>query len=289
MIRNTLALAAFVTAGSAASVGFADVFTPASAAYWGESYTDSSGNYNSPVVNGTVNGGVLSAPIATDATSSAPDNDVVNYLRTRSDIPGATSAYFGTLLANLSGQGSVTATFNISNSALTPGQQFALGQLVGETGGNDPSLRFTFTGALAPTSSDSVGAANQWWSKDAVAVTSMTNGDDVTFTVDFNPADWSNVYGHDGASSAAETADFNSALAKVKYMGLSFGSGDFFADGFAFNTGGNAALNMSSFYTSPSGGSVPVPAPSSLWSLVTLLGSMGLYRSIKRSRRSAAC
>ncbi len=286
MFRNTLALVAFAAVGSAASVGFADVV---SAAYWGESYTDSSGNYNSPVVNGTVNGGVLSAPIQTDATSAAPDNDVVNYLRTRSDIPGATSAYFGTLLGNLSGQASVTATFNISNSALTPGQQFTLSQLVGETGGNDPGIRLTFTGALAPTSSDSLGAANQWWSEDAAIVTSMTNGNDVTLTVDFNPADWTNVYGHQGDSSAAETADFNSALAKVKYMGLSFGSGDFYADGFAFNTGGDAAINVSSFSTGPSGGSIAVPAPSSLWSCVSLLAGMGLYRFIKRSHRPVAC
>ena len=116
----------------------------------------------------------------------------------------------------------------------------------------------------------------------------MTNGDDVTFTVDFNPADWSNVYGHDGDSSAAETADFNSALAKVKYMGLSFGSGDFFADGFAFNTGGNAAINVSNFSTS-AGGTIATPAPSSLLGCMTIIAGLGFYRLIKRPHRAAAC
>ena len=143
MFRNTLALVAFVAVGSAASVGFAGIV---SAGYWGEScVTDPPGITIPPSPTAPSQSAASSAAsIATDATSSAPDNDVLNYLRTRSDLPGATSAYFGTLLANLSGQSSVTATFNISNSALSPAQQFALGQLVGETCGTDPSLRLTF-------------------------------------------------------------------------------------------------------------------------------------------------
>src|ERR1700722_694815 len=98
MKRSKWILAA-VAALSMASLARAESFNdPSVNAYWAESNTDASGNYISPDSNTTVSGGVLSAPIPTDANQASPDNDVVNYVRTRADLPGASTFYNGSLL-----------------------------------------------------------------------------------------------------------------------------------------------------------------------------------------------
>src|SRR5271167_4282839 len=64
------------------NVAHAEDFTdPSVNSYWSESWTDSSGNYNSPATNTTVSGDALNAPIPTDADPALPDYDVVNYVR----------------------------------------------------------------------------------------------------------------------------------------------------------------------------------------------------------------
>ena len=77
------------------------------------------------------------------------------------------------------------------------------------------------------------GMPNEWWSNPAAAyVTSMDNGQDVTLTVAFDSSLWSN---YNGINGSADTVEFEEALAGVTRIGLSFGSGYFFSDGFAFS------------------------------------------------------
>ena len=263
--------------------------------YWAEAFTDSSGTYHSPDQNTTVSGGMLSAPIPTDGDSSLPDYDVVNYVRVYGDLlPGAATYYNGTLLGNLSGASQVTATFNVTNSALSLGSPFEAGQFVGEgtnpsgtyyTSGGDlgqeiyngtptPSVRIFFLGSTAETANGD-GSPNEWWADASAAnLTSMNNGQDVTLSVSFDPSAWSNYDGHVGDASAGFTTDFDNALSSVERIGLSFGSGDFFSDGWSFNTNGTADLNLQSFSTT-----VPEPASFGLMGIAAL--------ALMRRRRGA--
>ncbi|HEX4054103.1 MAG TPA: PEP-CTERM sorting domain-containing protein [Tepidisphaeraceae bacterium] len=248
--------------------------------YWAEAYTDSSGNYISPDQNTTVSGGMLSAPIPTDANQLSPDDDVVNYVRVYGDsLAGAASYYNGTLLGDLSGKTAVTATFNVTNSTLTPGDQFLASEFVGEgtpvaiVPPATPSVRLFFYSSTAETANGD-GSPNEWWADaSAATLTSMNDGQDVTLTVNFNPTDWSNYDGHVGDASSAYTTDFDNALSNVTRIGLSFGSGDFFSDGWAFNTGGTASLNLESINTT-----VPEPASFSLLGI----GALALLRRRRR-------
>jgi hypothetical protein len=133
---------------------------------------------------------------------------------------------------------------------LAAGAGFTSSEIVGEEIPGDPSapsnaaLRLVFTGG-API--DASGTPNEWWfDPSAAVVTSMLNGVDVTVNDPFDPALWSNYNGIVGNSSAEATAQFEDALSDVTRLGLSFGSGDFFSDGFAFNTGGTASINLDS-------------------------------------------
>ena len=221
-----LILAAIALSTLASAVHAEDFSTDASS-YWGESYTDSSGNYQSPVANTSVSGGVLVAPILTDGTQAmanagfpAGGNEVNNYVRTFSNTPpiAASPHYDGSLLGDLSGKTYLTATFNLTNSNYSSGEQFQSSDLVGEgfpNSGNtgplptvgDPSIRLTFSGA---------DPSNEWWSTTGINVTSMDDATDVTLTTDFDPADWSNTNGINGA--AADTTDFDAALGEC-YVG----------------------------------------------------------------------
>jgi len=291
MNRNMWILAAAAVFAAAPVVRAENFTDPTVNNYWAESNTDASGNYISPDQNTSVTGNALVAPIPTDANQATPDNDVVNYVRTRTDLTGASTQYNGTLLGNLSGQASLTATFSLNESALGANSPFTSADFVGEGAPPTspipiPSLRLVFTGSTAQTANGDAGASpNEWWSTAGVEGTAMLNGQDVTLTVNFDAADWSNYYGHNGTESPAFTTDFENALSSVEYLGISFGSGDFFSDGFAFDTGGTASLDLSSINTAPAV-STPLPAP--LWSGMTLIGTLGLVRGIKRLRRVEA-
>ncbi len=221
------------------------------AADWTESTTDASGAYtHTPAA--TQNGSGVSGPIQTNANQNSPDLDVTNYLRTGSDLGIGTGDI--ALLGNLSGFTGLTATFNITNSALAGGAQFTSSEIVGETvppgspgSPTNPAIRLVFSGGGASFGTLTDGNPNEWWYDPSPAVvTSMLNGVNVTSNALFDPSLWSNYDGIVGNSSADATAQFNEALADVTRLGLSFGSGDFFSDGFAFNTGGTAAINLDS-------------------------------------------
>lgn len=245
--------------------------------YWAESSTDASGNYtyNSLTAAGPT-GGPLIGSIPTDATTESPDRNVVNYFRTDTDLVGALAAYNGSLLGNLSGATGLTATFSLNDSAMALGEQFASSDLVGETAGGETgsnaAIRLMFMGGYLGS-----GMPNEWWSNPAAAyVTSMDNGQDVTLTVAFDSSLWSN---YNGINGSADTVEFEEALAGVTRIGLSFGSGYFFSDGFAFSTGGTASLQLFAFGTTGATGSAPEPSTFGL-----LAGTLAAAAALRRRK-----
>jgi hypothetical protein len=242
-------------------------------AYWAESSTNAAGDYafNSPMAGW--NGSALTGVIPTDGIQTSPDNEVVNYFRTDTDLAGASAAYGGVLLGNLSGVTSVTFTFSLSNSTLANGAAFAASDLVGETYpgevGSNAGIRLMFMGGYLTD-----GTPNEWWSNpEGSFVTSMNNGQAVALTVSMVPSQWSNYNGQGGSTVPTQ---FEDALAGVTRMGLSFGSGDWFSDGFSFNTGGSASIQLDSV------GITGTPEPAT-WSLLSA-GLLGLGVVLRRRR-----
>jgi hypothetical protein len=222
--------------------------------YWAEGSTDSSGNYSPFSPQATLSGNSVLGYIPTDTNS--PDNDVINYFRTSTAMAG--SAYDGIYLGDLSGQSGLTATFSLYDSALDPGAPFLASDIVGETYpgevGSNASIRLMFMGGYLP---DGI-TPNEWWSNPgSVSVTSMNNGQAVTLSVAFDPSQWSNYNGQVGSTDAAE---FQEALSGVTRLGLSFGSGYFFSDGFGFDTGGTAYLQLDAIDATPEPGTFAILA-----------------------------
>lgn len=254
------------------------------ALYWAEGSTNSAGAYSYEAPMANQDGNSIFGFIPTDATQSSPDNDVVNYFRTVADLPGALPAYNGILLGDLSGYIGVTATFKITNSVRPAGVAFNGSDIVGETYPSQPAnnagIRLAFMGGTYDDPLYGV-TPNSWWSTSNVAyVTSMKNGEDVVLTALFDPSLWSNYYGHNGTESGDTLAQFQAALSGVTRLGLSFGSGYFLSDGFAFNTGGEARIEVSDF--SAVSGAAPEPA-----ALVVLPAGLGALMLLKRRSRNS--
>ncbi len=249
-----LAVALVLTAGVVPAK--ADGLVTLNPAFWAVSSTDADGNYFTDLPVTMVNS-VLVGAIPTDGSQSSPDDEVDNYIRTMSSLSGAAAAYGGALLGDLSSVTGMSFTFSLNNSTLPAGAQFTASELVGETytgeTGSNAGLRIVFMGGYLAD-----GTPNEWWSNPAaVSVTSMDNGQHVTLTVSFDPSQWSNYYGHVGNASPEYTTEFEDALSGVTRLGLSFGSGYFFSDGFGFNTGGTASIQIDSIDVT---GGTPEPA-----------------------------
>jgi hypothetical protein len=103
----------------------------------------------------------------------------------------------------------------------------------------------------------------------------MNNGEYITLTVPFDPSLWSNLNGINGAN---DTTEFVNAIASVQNLGLSFGSGYFFSDGFGFNTGGSASIQLESM-----GATSASPEPASAF----IFGG-GLFAIVMVFRRKRA-
>lgn len=145
------------------------------------------------------------------------------------------------VLGDLSGQ-TITATITLS---VTGNPQFCYG---GNTpwsswnlGGLPANTRLYFsTNPSAYNLNDAAqNESDYWWSSapSAWTVISAATGT-VTLTDTFDPAHWSNAQGH-SASDPNYTAAFQSAVANVRQIGVSFGGGSFFDVGIAVlpNTG----------------------------------------------------
>ena len=260
------------------SVVHAEDFSSGSVApYWVESTFDSGGNegvnaFGAP----TVSGGFLVGVIPTD-TPTRPSSDGggqgyedVEHVAAATAYAG--SYYNGSLLGDLTGKTGFTATFSLTNSTITAGAPFIASEFGGETGAKPGGVRLYFKDSnYVDPDAPEYGISEWWYNPNPALVTSMNNGAETTVTADFtNLSGWSDI---DGVSASAEPAAFETALGGVTSSGLSLGSGNFFSDGFGFNTGGTASINVDSISTT-------VPEPASLG----LISMAGLVLARRRRR-----
>ncbi len=97
----------------------------------------------------------------------------------------------------------------------------------------------------APCVGSGLNQDNYWWSNPTDYVFVPGPSGDITLQVKLDPGEWSNVCGIPGSS---DTADFEEAIANIKYLGLSFGGGSFFANGLGVDgTTGTAQFKLESF------------------------------------------
>jgi len=95
-----------------------------------------------------------------------------------------------------------------------------------------------------------------WWSNNGVAATTGTSGGffqftagpsggTITLSVPLDPSKWSGICGN---FASLDPFAFDAALADIKYVGLSFGSGFFFAKGVGVNGAtGTATFQLISY------------------------------------------
>ena len=77
------------------------------------------------------------------------------------------------------------------------------------------------------------------------------SGGTVTLRVQLDPANWSDECGTFGSQSYAATQEFLAAISKIQFIGVSFGSGYFFANGVGVDyTTGTANFQLISYRTS---------------------------------------
>jgi hypothetical protein len=167
-----------------------------------------------------------------DATASSPA--YVNYL-------------LDTFTTSLIESNTITATINVVTSAATTA-------FVGNPDGGNPSYSAVrlFIQANLPNdhSAACVGGSanvnNYWWSN-PVSYTFVSGGSVTSFTLTatLSPANWSGICGN---FDTLNPTAFDSAIASIKYVGLSFGSGSFFANGMGVDgTTGTATFQLISY------------------------------------------
>ncbi len=151
-----------------------------------------------------------------DATAISPA--YVNYL-------------LDTFTTSLTESNTITATINVVATSGTPA---FLGDTFGGFNLATPAFVRLFIQANLPNDGSAncgVGRANvnnYWWA-DVSSYTFVTGGSGgaITLTASLSSANWSGICGNPASSSPA----FDTALSNIKYVGLSFGSGSFFASG----------------------------------------------------------
>jgi hypothetical protein len=137
-------------------------------------------------------------------------------------------SYRGDLLGDLTGK-TLSATVGVS---VTSGSDFTY---YGETDacGTQPSVRLY----LETDTSGDFQDTDYWWSNPvSVTLDALVSGD-FTLSALLDPALWSHWNGKFGNHDAATTAAFYAAVKDVKYVGLSFGGGCFFANGVGITAG----------------------------------------------------
>jgi hypothetical protein len=178
----------------------------------------------------TISGGVqFQFP---DATASAPA--YVNYM-------------LDTYTTSLTELSTISATIRVSASS---------GAVVfaGNPDGGNPSNTFVRLFIQANLPSDGTASCvggnknvnNYWWA-DVSSYTFVTGGSGgvITLTASLNNANWSGICGNPASSNSPA---FDVALANIKYVGLSFGSGSFFANGVGVDgTTGSAVLILTDY------------------------------------------
>ena len=227
VILSTLAA---VTLLSLTGVAFAgsSLNSPTQWAVYGET-TQPNGNLNfHPIAHGMS----FAMP---DATSSSPT--FVNYM-------------LDTYTASLTETNTITAQFSVS----VTGSPTIMGNPLWTTiygSPTTPAFVRLFLQSNLPNdgTASCVGGndneGNYWWADvDSYTFVASGTGGTVTMSVSLNAANWSGICGN----AASLTPAFDNSIANTKYVGLSFGSGYFFASGVGVDgTTGAATFQLLSY------------------------------------------
>ncbi|MDG6994445.1 MAG: hypothetical protein JRN52_00865 [Nitrososphaerota archaeon] len=173
-----------------------------------------------------------------DGTSSAPT--FVNYI-------------LDSFTTSLSESNAISATIDVVANSGSPS---FLGDTFGGYNLATPAFVRLFFQSNLPASnvSSCVGHGsnvnNYWWADiDYYTFPSSPNSlgassGQIVLSATLNPSNWSNICGKSGSNNPG----FDQALANVKYVGLSFGSGYFFASGVGVDgTTGSATFQLLSY------------------------------------------
>jgi len=186
--------------------------------------------------------------------------------------PGYTLELLDSYRTSLTTSNTLTAKINV---VVTSGNPVFQGNPSGGCPDSSPSLcpgavRLFFESNLPQAASvfpNSCTATNTneysfWWSNTPVAATQATPGSyyqfttggtilPVTLEVKLDPRNWSDECGTFGNQSYAATQEFLAAIAKIQFIGVSFGSGYFFANGVGVDyTTGTANFQLINYSTS---------------------------------------
>jgi hypothetical protein len=191
----------------------------------------------------TTNGGgnLVFAPIAhgTFFVFPSADPEISN--------PGWVNYLLDTYSTSLTQSDILSATFIVSADSGT----VYIGDTFGTQNLAEPSyVRLFFQSNLPATNSPScVGSGsnvdNYWWATDSTTGWyTFSSGSVPTTTISamLTPSNWSNICGQNGGSDP----NFALAIQNIKYVGLSFGSGFFFASGVGV-TGGTATFALQTY------------------------------------------
>ncbi len=178
----------------------------------------------------------LASPVARGqggdlATFDFPSSPTANYLLT------SQGSQKGTLLGDLTGNKTITATFSITGTAPT-----FFYDTTDNPCGTPASVRLFFETSNA----GGFNETHYWWSNPVSFSLALTT--DPSLTVPVSGADWSDFFGHFG-NDTSYSAGFNAAAANVTSIGLSFGGGCFFANGVGVSPG-SATFRLTDFTVS---------------------------------------
>jgi hypothetical protein len=140
------------------------------------------------------------------------------------------------LAGDLTGK-TITATYSVTGD----------GSLFYDPSGNipgSPMVRIFFQ----TSTPGSFAETDYWWSHAGSSVIAVGDDQVTIQTTIGDGSDWSDFYGHYG-SDPTYSAAFEAAVANATYIGLSFGGGDFFANGVGDSTG-TATFHLVSFEVS---------------------------------------
>jgi hypothetical protein len=161
-----------------------------------------------------------------DATT-LPSPTYVNYL-------------LNTFTTSLTMSNTITATINVVTTCTSPVLVTPCPTaFVGNPDGGNPAVsyvRLFIQANLPEDGSANCGVGhknilNYWWAVGSMSSYTFVPGGTtatVTLTASLDPTNWSGICGN---SAALNPTGFSSALSDIKYVGLSFGSGSFFANG----------------------------------------------------------
>ncbi|HEX9476991.1 MAG TPA: hypothetical protein VGA41_10060 [Candidatus Dormibacteraeota bacterium] len=181
---------------------------------------DASPNWH--VYNLAPSGRALTSP---EATGQGADLATFDFLSTPTTSYLMTHQGPSGLLGDIRGR-TVSATFSIDDSAGAS----LFGNPDGDACGTLATVRLFFQTSNA----GGFDETHFWWSHPGSTSFAAGSGQVITSSVD--GADWSDFFGHFG-NDPAFASGFDAAAANATYIGLSFGSGCFFANGVGVQNG----------------------------------------------------